>query len=173
MSSEAITDILRDVLKREGWPTYTEHEHDRGGPTKGGITIRTLTQWRQRPCTRKELQKLDEREALQILERRYVDANGIHRLTGTLQEQVIDNAVLSGPQLAVKDLQRSLNSSDVVVDGIIGNVTLGAIEQLGADKVERSVAVERALRLAAFVQKNPDQIVFLVGWLRRTLSFVR
>lgn len=170
MSSDAITDILRDVLKREGWPTYTEHPQDRGGPTKGGITIRTLRQWRQRPCTRKELQKLDEREALQILERRYVEANGIHRLTGTLQEQVIDNAVLSGPQLAVKDLQRAVGTT---TDGIIGNITLGAIEQLGADKVERSLAVERALRLAAFVQKNPEQIVFLVGWLRRVLSFIR
>jgi len=170
VSSDAITDILRDVLKREGWPTYTEHPQDRGGPTKGGITIRTLRQWRQRPCTRKELQKLDEREALQILERRYVEANGIHRLTGTLQEQVIDNAVLSGPQLAVKDLQRAVGTT---TDGIIGNITLGAIEQLGADKVERSLAVERALRLAAFVQKNPEQIVFLVGWLRRVLSFIR
>lgn len=170
MSSEAITDILRDVLKREGWPTYTEHPQDRGGPTKGGITMRTLTQWRQRPCTRKELQKLDQREALQILERRYVESNGIHRLTGTLQEQVIDNAVLSGPQLAVKDLQRAVGTT---TDGIIGNITLGAIEQLGADKVERSLAVERALRLAAFVQKNPEQIVFLVGWLRRVLSFIR
>ena len=170
MSSDAITDILRDVLKREGWPTYTEHPQDRGGPTKGGITIRTLRQWRQRPCTRKELQKLDEREALQILERRYVEANGIHRLTGTLQEQVIDNAVLSGPQLAVKDLQRAVGTT---TDGIIGNITLGAIEQLGADKVERSLAVERALRLAAFVQKNPEQIVFLVGWLRRVLGFIR
>ena len=116
------------------------------------------------------MQKLDEREALQILERRYVEANGIHRLTGTLQEQVIDNAVLSGPQLAVKDLQRAVGTT---TDGIIGNITLGAIEQLGADKVERSLAVERALRLAAFVQKNPEQIVFLVGWLRRVLSFIR
>jgi lysozyme family protein len=170
VSNEAITDILRDVLKREGWPTYTEHPQDRGGPTKGGITIRTLRQWRQRPCTRKELQRLDEREALQILERRYVDANGIHRLTGTLQEQVIDNAVLSGPQLAVKDLQRAV---DTTTDGIIGPVTLAAIERLGENKVERCVAVERALRLAAFVQKNPSQIVFIVGWLRRALSFVR
>lgn len=170
MSSDAITKILRGVLEREGWPEYTEHPTDRGGPTKGGITIRTLRQWRQRPCTRKELQKLDEREALQILERRYVEANGIHRLTGTLQEQVIDNAVLSGPQLAVKDLQRAVGTT---TDGIIGNITLGAIEQLGADKVERSLAVERALRLAAFVQKNPEQIVFLVGWLRRVLSFIR
>jgi len=170
VSSDAITKILRGVLEREGWPEYTEHPTDRGGPTKGGITIRTLRQWRQRPCTRKELQKLDEREALQILERRYVEANGIHRLTGTLQEQVIDNAVLSGPQLAVKDLQRAVGTT---TDGIIGNITLGAIEQLGADKVERSLAVERALRLAAFVQKNPEQIVFLVGWLRRVLSFIR
>ena len=87
-----------------------------------------------------------------------------------LQEQIIDDAVLSGPFLAVKDLQKTVN---VVQDGIIGNKTLAAIELNNPIIVNRKLAVERSLRLARFVQKNPKQLVFLVGWLKRCLEFVQ
>lgn len=169
MDSE-IKKILDDVLEREGWPKYTEHPHDRGGPTKGGITIRTLEQWRQRRVTRQELERLSKDEALSILERRYVDSNGIHKIQSKLlREQVIDNSVLSGPVLAAKDLQTVL---DVEVDGIIGTKTLTALIAQDPRDISNRLAVTRSLRLARFVQKNPEQLTFLVGWMRRTLGFI-
>ena len=177
MISPPIETILRDVLAREGWPAYSNHPTDRGGPTKGGITIRTLESWRQRRCTRAELKRLPEDEALRILFRRYVEVQGIYRIRNAkLQEQVIDNAVLSGPVLAVKDLQRTVG---VKADGIIGNITLSAIDtaskesEMGAEELSRQVAITRALRLTDFVQHHPEQLVFLEGWLRRVLSFIR
>lgn len=176
MISERITKILREVLEREGWPAYTEHPNDKGGPTKGGITIRTLEQWRQRRCTRVELKRLPEDEAMRILFRRYVEVQGIWKMEpSALQEQIIDNAILSGPALAVKDLQSTLG---VTADGIIGPITLGAIDErardseTGSAQLCRQLAVTRALRLTNFVKKNPEQIVFLVGWLRRVFSFL-
>jgi lysozyme family protein len=162
--------ILRGVLDREGWPTYGVHPNDKGGPTKGGITLRTLESWRQRRCTRAELQRLTEDEALAILTRRYAEANGIQRVTDLdLRTQLIDDAVLSGPFIAAKDLQEALG---VVVDGIIGPQTLAAIDRDGAAVVGRRLVVERSLRLARHVQQHSDQLVFLVGWLTRTLSFL-
>ena len=93
-----LDEVLETVLDTEGWPTYTVHPNDKGGPTKGGITLRTLESWRHHRCTRAELQRLSKDEALSILRRVYVDANGIHKLaTISLQAQVIDDAVLSGP----------------------------------------------------------------------------
>lgn len=163
--------ILDDVLEREGWPKYTDHPHDRGGPTKGGITIRTLEQWRQRRVTRQELERLSKDEALAILERRYVDSNGINKVQSKLlREQVIDNAVLSGPVLAAKDLQVVLN---VEVDGIIGTKTLTALIAQDPRDISNRYAVTRSLRLARFVQKNPKQLTFLFGWMRRTLNFIK
>jgi lysozyme family protein len=165
-----IKKILDDVLEREGWPKYTEHPHDRGGPTKGGITIRTLEQWRNRRVTRQELQRLSKDEALSILERRYVDSNGINKIQSkSLREQVIDNSVLSGPVLAAKDLQTVLN---VEVDGIIGIKTLTALISQEPRDISNRLAVTRSLRLSRFVQKNPEQLTFLVGWMRRTLGFI-
>jgi lysozyme family protein len=165
-----IDKILDDVLDREGWPSYGVHPNDRGGPTKGGITLRTLESWRHRRCTRAELQRLSKGEAIAILRRRYVETNGIHKLTGHLQEQVVDDAVLSGPYLAAKDLQLALDT--VAVDGIIGTQTLAAIESSDADVLGQRLAVTRALRLARHVQSNPDQLVFLTGWMTRALGFI-
>ena len=165
-----IKQILNEVLEREGWPTYTEHPKDKGGPTKGGITLQTLNQWRQRQVNRQALQRLEKAEALCILERRYVDSNGIHKIPDrSLKIQVIDNAVLSGPVIAAKDLQKALR---VVRDGIIGRKTLAALDAQDVTKVHNQLAVIRSLRLVRFTQKNPNQLTFLAGWLNRTLSFI-
>ena len=177
MISEPITKILDEVLDREGFPTYTEHPNDRGGPTKGGITLRTLESWRQRRVTRRELKALSRDEALRILFRRYVEVQGIYRIKNpVLQEQVIDDSVHSGPVTAVKDLQRTVG---VKADGIIGSITLAAIESkaqasaTGETELCNQLAITRAIRLADFVQHHPDQLVFLEGWMRRILSFIR
>lgn len=178
INNSHINKVLHNILKREGWPTYTDHPVDRGGPTKGGITLATFRSWRGKhgswggaAVTKKHLQNLKEEEALAILKNRYVKCNGIDKVENPeLQEQIIDDAVLSGPFLAVKDLQKTVN---VVQDGIIGDKTLAAIELNNPIVVNRKLAVERSLRLARFVQKNPKQLVFLVGWLNRCLEFVQ
>lgn len=165
-----VTQIVKNVLQREGWPEYTDHLHDRGGPTKGGITLKTLESWRRSRCRVEELKDLTEDEAIAIYRRRYVEMNGINRIDDhALLEQTVDNAVLSGPYLAVKDLQKAVS---VARDGIIGPVTALAIEACGADVAAVRLCKVRSLRLARHVAKNPDQIVFLVGWLNRSLSFL-
>ena len=164
--------VLLEILEREGWPQYTNHPQDRGGPTKGGITLSTLRSWRSKPrLDEKDLKALKQEEALSILFYRYVECNGIQKLEeGRLKNNVIDNAVLSGPFLAVKDLQKAVGVSD---DGIIGPITLKAIQEIGLKHSNRLLSVQRSLRLAKFVQKNPNQLVFLVGWLNRCLEFVK
>ena len=164
--------VLLEILEREGWHEYTTHPLDRGGPTKGGITLSSLRSWRNRPkLDERELQLLKKEEAISILFYRYVECNGIKKLEeGDLRNNVIDNAVLSGPFLAVKDLQNAVGVYD---DGVIGPITLKAIQEIGLKRSNRLLAVQRSLRLAKFVQKNPDQLVFLVGWLNRCLEFVK
>ena len=166
--------IIKGVLDREGWPVYTAHPADRGGPTKGGITLKTLSSWRQstktRPCKVEHLKGHGEDEAIRILRRRYVETNGIDRIPDPdLLEQVVDSSVLSGPYLAVKDLQRAVSAE---ADGIVGPQTLYAISDYGYKKTGSRLAVERSLRLTRHVAKNPDQLVFLVGWLNRSLGFI-
>jgi lysozyme family protein len=170
MTKIAICDILEGVLDREGWPTVTAHPHDRGGLTKGGITHRTVEAWRGRRVTRREVERLTKREALAILERRFVETHGIQSVPDVaLKTQMIDNSVLSGPVNAVKDLQRALR---VRQDGIIGPITLGRIESVGPKVTCQRLAVTRTVRLAKIAAKDPTQNVFLVGWVKRSLSFL-
>ena len=169
---KTVNQILEDVLEKEGWPTYTEHPNDRGGPTKGGITLRSLESFLEKRCTRRELQALKRKDAVALLERRYVNQNGIYLLVATaVGPQLVDNAVLSGPVLSVKDFQRVFRPR-IAVDGIIGKQTVAAYEKENPRRVGHRLAVRRALRLCRHVQKNPDQIVFLSGWIRRCLSFI-
>jgi lysozyme family protein len=165
-----LNEVLKDILDREGWPTYTNYPADRGGPTKGGLTLEAVRAWRRRPVSKRELVRLTKREALDILKYNYVNTNGIHRVSGALQRQLIDSAVLSGPSVAVKDLQRGLGR--LRQDGLIGPVTLGRIETHGPDRAAQLLTVERTIRLAKIVAKDPTQLMFLVGWVRRALFFL-
>ena len=77
MENDLKTELTK-ILEREGWPTYTDHPDDRGGPTKGGITLSTLRSWRGQPkLGEKSLKELKYSEALSILNQQYVTCNGI------------------------------------------------------------------------------------------------
>ena len=84
---------------------------------------------------------------------------------------MIDDAVLSGPLIAVKDLQSALGS--LAIDGIIGPKTLAAMNTQSEKTLTTEIAITRTLRLVRHTKKNPDQLVFLVGWVNRSLSFLR
>jgi lysozyme family protein len=165
-----VDEILEEVLVKEGWPAYTEHPNDRGGPTKGGITLRALEAWKGKRCTRRELKLFTREKALQLLRQRYVNTHGIDLVVAEgIGAQLVDNSVLSGPALAVKDLQGVLG---VPADGILGKQTWEAYGRLDPRVVGNRLAVARALRLARHVKKHPDQLVFLSGWMVRCLSFI-
>ena len=52
MELKSIIDALLNV---EGWPQYTNRPSDKGGPTKGGITLPALSEYLGRPATIEEL----------------------------------------------------------------------------------------------------------------------
>ena len=68
--------IIDTILRREGWPRYTNRPSDRGGPTKGGITLATLASWRKRPVTATDVAALDEAEVRAIYRARYIEEPG-------------------------------------------------------------------------------------------------
>ena len=163
--------IFEEILRVEGWPKVSDHPADRGGLTKGPITQATLSSWRGHKTRRLELKELTKAESIAILKRQYLESNGIQKLQDhPILHQVVDDAVLSSPYLAVKDLQRALDDPEVDIDGLIGPITLQAVEAAD-DTLGARLAVVRSLRLAKFAIAQQSQLVFLYGWLRRSLSF--
>jgi lysozyme family protein len=104
-----VESIIDDIIRREGG--FVNHPNDRGGPTKYGITAKTLGSWRQlgRVATRSEVAALIKAEAREIYRQRYIVAPGFDAIThAALQALLVDAGVHSGPRRAVRWLQEAL-----------------------------------------------------------------
>ncbi|MBY5961905.1 glycoside hydrolase family 108 protein [Marinobacter nauticus] len=128
-----LTQIIDDLIEREG--AYVDHADDKGGPTMYGITEKVA-----------RLHKFDgpmshmpKTLAIAIYKDQYWTAPNFDRvamLSQKVAEELLDTGVNMGIAWAGKFLQRSLNAlnsqgthySDLVVDGVIGNGTLGALK---------------------------------------------
>jgi len=104
-----IDTILDEIIRREGG--YVNHQADRGGPTKFGITAQTLGAWRKlgRPATASEVQALTKDEARAIYRQQYITGPGLDVITHPgLLRLLVDSGVHSGPKRAVQWLQSAL-----------------------------------------------------------------
>lgn len=156
------------VIDREG-EQYTDHPLDAGGPTKFGITQRTLSRWRGQPATAEDVRKLTRGEAEKIYFELYWIQPNIYSLPGTwLSVAVFDQYVNRGTA-AIRDMQRCLN---VTADGIIGPQTLAAAGQShrldACESLTREFIYECQMSYVRIVERNASQIVFLRGWIKRT-----
>lgn len=163
-------EIVRHLLISEGWPAFTDHPADRGGPTRGGITLETLSAHRGATVTEQDLRDLTEDEAILIYTQRYLlDPNFVDIEDGLLRWQVVDCGVLSGPVRAAKWLQKA---AGVDQDGKIGPATLAAVNASEPHSLALKLAAARVAYLGRLISSNRDQAVFAAGWMARSASFV-
>ncbi len=97
-----IEDIITDVLKAEGWDTYTNDPADRGGPTKWGITLKAWSEYRGRDCTAADVQAITEAQARDFYEKLYVIGPKFNQLPPMLVPLVVDCGVNHGVRAASK-----------------------------------------------------------------------
>lgn len=143
---------LDEVLRHEGG--YVDNPSDPGGATNLGITHKTLARWRKVSpwwsLSKDEVQRLGRVEAATIYKASYWDRSNAGKLPAGLDLALFDFSVNSGPDRAIKTLQRELK---VAADGIVGPLTL--------DAVKTRVRLEGAARLIeALCNRRLD---FLVG----------
>lgn len=174
MTPNAITAIIDGILARET-DQYTNHPKDKGGPTKYGITLATLTKWRKAKVTAADVEGLTEIEAREIYETTYIRGPRFDLINDNgLATLLIDWGVMSGPDDAVKGLQRVLNmhGADLKVDGVLGPRTANVANNFGkASELRNYVCDDKIIFHVNDVQDRPSQLVFLEGWVRRTLAF--
>jgi lysozyme family protein len=159
------------VMLMEGGDTYTNHPADRGGPTKYGITLKTLLDWRAKPVTEDDVKKLTEMEAKLIYRHRYWDPLSLDLVQdGPVAMMLFDQAVNRGVGMVAQQVQLALRDlgAPMVLDGKIGP---GTIRELNAKKpLTFGIAFfkQSQISYATIVAKNPAQAVFLRGWINRT-----
>lgn len=178
--ARVIAEQLGAILQREAWPTYSDRPADRGGPTKGGITLATLSAERGRKVSVAELQALTELEARAIYRRRY-----IHPWEWVPDDDLfavlVDYAVTSGHDDPTMALQLACR---IPVDGVLGSQTRAAVLAHPDLRTLRTSVIGFRVRhmanlainepdMQAFIRSHPRaQIRNLRGWLNRATSFL-
>ena len=164
----SIATIIEGILRREGG--WVDHPADRGGPTKYGITLRTLSRWRGSRAIAEDVRALTKEQARRIYRHLYIEKHGFDRIEDPrLRELVIDCAVHHSPARAVRWLQKAVG---VKVDGRCGPVTLGAANAAPAKSSRLRVLASRARSFGATITAKPSQAVFAKGWMARLAKFI-
>lgn len=171
-----IDKMIDDILRREGG--FVDNPNDRGGPTKYGITIGTLSRYIGRAALRSEVENLSEDVARDIYERNYYIAPRIDRLPEQIQPFIFDCAVNHGPRQAIRFVQSVCNQAgytpSLTVDGAMGpNTRKGAewAEKEMGNIFLKALIEERRNFYYAIVEARPSQEIFLKGWLNRVNEF--
>ncbi|SRR5579883_1209612 len=172
--SPRIQQLIDALIPREGG--YTNDADDAGGPTKYGITLATLHDYRQSPVTAADVEGLGLAEATQIYTWRFFLQPHFDQVRDpNLQELLFDFGVNSGPGAAIKALQAVLAREGLysgAIDGDLGPKTLGAlaaVKNLAA--LFYAVKSERYELLLRDVGGRPSDAKFATGWANRLDGF--
>lgn len=162
--------IIDHLLEIEGWPVYTDSPADRGGPTKGGITLSTLRAWRGTTVTVADLKALQQPEAERIYQRLFIEAPRFDKIVDELLRfQLVDSGVLSGPERATTWLQ---TAAGVIADGALGPKTLAVVNVSSAHWLALRVAAARIRFLGRLIERERVQAVYAAGWMARATTFL-
>jgi lysozyme family protein len=167
--------LIKDLLELEGG--YVNHPHDKGGPTKYGITLKTLIAYRGHDIDANDIRWLSMSEAANIYTQNYYLAPGIDKLPELIQPVTFDMAVNMGPVAAIKLVQQVLYmlGSPITVDGHLGPRSYqSAVIACNVNKADilRNICLARKEFYRDLVDKDPKQSVFLTGWINRANHFL-
>lgn len=121
--SENLTfkDVFNRVIGYEGG--YVNDPHDAGGETNWGVTKRTA----QENGYTGSMKAMTREQAYKIYEKAFWQRYNCDKLSPAVAFQFFDAAVNHGVGNASRMLQRAV---DVADDGIVGKVTLSAVEKM-------------------------------------------
>jgi len=173
--------IIDDLIRREG-SEFSNHPADKGGPTKYGITQRTLQRHREAPVSIDDVRNLTETEARMIYWKDYVDGPGFALIQDpALVGLLVDSSVQHGADDAIAWLQRALK---VKVDGKLGPVTATAANSRPLRTVYAEVLAQRCSYYGRLVSDDPKRVQAAIagfrlqaenaaGWNNRLAEFIR
>jgi len=163
-----IDSMLDEILRREGG--FVDNPHDGGGPTNRGITLPALARHRRRICTVADLRDLTEAEARDIYRDEYLHGPGLDKIRDPyLLALAFDCAVNHGPQRVIRWLQKIVHTID---DGIFGDVTEVLVNSADPVPMYRRLLARRIEFYGEICVRDPSQVAFIVGWLRRACEFL-
>jgi lysozyme family protein len=165
------SDIIDQILIREG-SEYTNDPTDAGGPTKYGITLKTLTLYRGHlPTTAADVEALTEAEARAIYTAMYVAPfQKFPGMQDSLLGLLVDSGVQHGEGRAMQWLQSAIGAKP---DGEAGPATLASWAAVkNPDAIYKLVLKARIMFYAHIIHDRPDQVKYINGWFERVCLFI-
>lgn len=179
-----IEQYLEELIKREGG--YVNNPADRGGATKYGITEAVA----RTNGFKGNMKDLPLNVAKAIYKKQYwTDPrfDQVNVISSLVAEELLDTGVNCGTGFTKPLLQRALNLlnnqgkagfPDLVIDGVYGSTTLGALKtylakrgKVGEKVLVRVLNIMQGQRYIEITEKNPSQEQFFYGWIANRISF--
>ena len=163
--------LVPHILKWEGG--LVNDPDDLGGLTNKGVTYKTYKLYCKRKgksVTEDGLINLSMDEFTDILKTMYWDACRADEIVSqSVADSIVDWAWNSGTATAVKEVQRILGVKD---DGVIGNITLAAINSWSPLPLFGQIKQARLAYLERICNARPANKKFYRGWLNRVDSIL-
>lgn len=161
MYSEKFEKAFEYVIENEGG--YVHDPQDSGGETKYGISKRSYPSLNIKELTLEDAKEIYHRDFW--LKGKFEEITDIN-----VAIKLFDLSVNVGMTQSNRLIQRALRSVGEVVteDGIIGPITLAAVNKSPTRELLAALKSEAAGYYRLLAQANPGQKKFLNGWLNRT-----
>lgn len=160
------------ILKWEGG--YVNDPDDLGGATNKGVTFKTYKFYRMRrglPApTIADLKNLSDEEFTDILKTLFWgQCKADYIESQSVANALVDWAWNSGTITAIKEVQKVLG---VKADGIVGNITLSAINSESPLPLFGKIQSARKAYIERICKARPANLKFRRGWLLRVSSMI-
>lgn len=162
-----VTKLIPHILKFEGG--FVNDPDDLGGHTNKGVTYQTYKLYKRRKGlpepTIEDLINLSNEEFTEILKSLYWDACLGDRINSqSVANAIVDWAWNSGTKTAVREVQRILGVED---DGIVGNITLAAINSYSPLPLFGAIQTARKFYIERICVARPKNKKWYNGWMNR------
>lgn len=162
--------LIDDIIRREG-SEYTDRPHDRGGPTKYGITLSTLATYRGHlSTTAADVEALTEADAREIYAHVYVAPfQQFAGMDDSLLGLLVDSGVQHGEGRAMQWLQTAIGAKP---DGDPGAKTMQAWAVADKALIYKTILKTRIMFYAHIIHHDPTQVDNIDGWFSRVTEFI-
>ncbi len=173
------TSILPVTLKNEGG--YSNIKGDNGGETYRGIARNSNPNWigwelleRHKPLKNGDM--VNDRSLMDaicdIYWKNYFEAYNLHKCENVVVAlQIFDFAVHGG--FSIKKLQTEINrlyNKNLTVDGVMGDKTITAINEIKPDLLCHTIIYLRSEHLRILLANDPWASKFEAGWKNRIVA---
>lgn len=159
--------IERIIVEHEGGYKLTDIKGDRGGQTYAGIARKPNPDWDGWRDV--DAKRTPSKESVHRFYRaRFWDPCKCDEIQSPkVATSIFDFAINSGTETAKRLAQKA---AMVESDGSFGPVTLRALNLINAELFMYRFAIQKIARYSGIVERFPDQVKFLRGWINRSVE---